>query len=35
MPQMIIVNLPVADLRRSIEFYGAIGFSRDQRFSND
>lgn len=35
MPQMIFVNLPVADLRRSVEFYGAIGFSRDPRFSND
>ena len=35
MPQMIFVNLPVADLRRSVEFYEAIGFSLDPRFSND
>ncbi|WP_418594867.1 VOC family protein [Ponticoccus sp. (in: a-proteobacteria)] len=35
MPQMIFVNLPVADLRRSVEFYEAIGFSRDPRFSNE
>lgn len=35
MSQMIFVNLPVADLRQSVEFYEAIGFSRDPRFSND
>ncbi|BBU53904.1 VOC family protein [Mameliella alba] len=35
MPQMIFVNLPVADLERSTAFYEAIGFTRDARFSNN
>ncbi len=35
MPQMIFVNLPVADLDRSIAFYEAIGFTRNPMFSNE
>ena len=35
MPQMIFVNLPVADLPRSIAFYAAIGFTNNPRFSDD
>jgi len=34
MPQMIFINLPVADLDRSITFYEAVGFTRNARFSN-
>ena len=29
MPKMIFVNLPVADLKKSMDFYAAIGF-KDQ-----
>lgn len=32
MARMIFVNIPVTDLERSIAFYGAVGFSRDDRF---
>lgn len=35
MPQMIFVNLPVADLPRSKAFYAAIGFTNNPRFSDD
>ncbi len=35
MPQMIFVNLPVADVPRSTAFYEAIGFTKDPRFSNE
>jgi hypothetical protein len=34
MPKMIFVNLPVADLDRSVAFYEAIGAKRDERFSD-
>jgi predicted lactoylglutathione lyase len=32
MPKMIFVNLPVADVEKSVAFYEAIGF-KDERFS--
>lgn len=32
-PQMIFVNLPVADVAKSTAFYEAIGFTKDARFS--
>ncbi|MBB4005342.1 VOC family protein [Aurantimonas endophytica] len=35
MAQMIFVNLPVADLDRSIAFYEAIGARRNPQFSDD
>ena len=35
MAKMIFVNLPVANLPRSIAFYEAIGCTKDDRFSND
>ncbi len=35
MPKMIFVNLPVADLDRSIAFYEAIGATRNPQFSDD
>ena len=33
--QHIFVNLPVADLSRARGFYAALGFSFDERFSDD
>ena len=33
MPKMIFVNLPVADVEKSVDFYEAIGFTKDARFS--
>ena len=35
MAQMIFVNLPVADLERSVAFYEAVGARKDPRFSNE
>lgn len=32
---MIFVNLPVADLPRSVKFYEALGFVKNEQFSND
>ena len=33
--QHVFVNLPVTDLPRARHFYGALGFSFDERFSDD
>src|SRR4051794_19646429 len=33
MPEMIFVNLPVADVEKSAAFYEAVGFTKDERFS--
>ncbi len=35
MPTKIYVNLPVKDLDRSTEFFNRLGFSFDERFSDD
>jgi len=35
MAKMIFVNLPVTDLQRSIKFYEALGFVKNEQFSND
>lgn len=35
MAKMIFVNLPVADLPRSVKFYEALGFVKNEQFSND
>lgn len=35
MPKMIFVNLPVADLSRSIAFYKAVGATQNLQFSDD
>lgn len=35
MPQMIFVNLPVADLDHSIRFYEALGFTKNPAFSDE
>lgn len=34
-PKMIFVNLPVADLARSMAFYTALGFTNEPRFTDD
>ena len=34
MPKMIFVNLPVRDIARSTAFYGAIGLTKNETFSN-
>ena len=33
MPKMIFVNVPVADVEKSVTFYETIGFIKDERFS--
>lgn len=35
MAKMIFINLPVADVARSTAFYQAIGFTKNDRFSNE
>ena len=35
MPRMIFVNLPVADLDRSVAFYKAIGAEQNPRFTDE
>ncbi len=35
MPQMIFVNLPVADIARARTFYAGLGFTFDPRFQDD
>lgn len=35
MNKSIFVNLPVADLNKSIAFYGALGFEKNPQFSDD
>ncbi|MFL6857098.1 MAG: VOC family protein [Allosphingosinicella sp.] len=35
MAKLIFVNLPVADLARSVAFYEALGAARNPRFSDD
>jgi len=35
MPKMIFVNLPVADVAKSTAFYEAIGFEKNEQFSNE
>ncbi|MEA3061634.1 MAG: uncharacterized protein QOJ94_1415 [Sphingomonadales bacterium] len=35
MPKLIFVNLPIADLPRSVAFYEAIGATRNPQFSDD
>ncbi|KQM68123.1 lactoylglutathione lyase [Sphingomonas sp. Leaf17] len=35
MPKRIFINLPVADVAASTAFYEAIGFERNDRFSNE
>jgi len=35
MAKMIFVNLPVADLPRSMRFYEAVGFTNNPMFTND
>ena len=35
MSRMIFINLPVTDLPGSVAFYGALGFERNPKFSDD
>ena len=35
MSRMIFVNLPVTDLERSKQFYAALGFRNEPKFSNE
>lgn len=35
MPKMIFVNLPVANLTKSVAFYEALGATRNPQFSNE
>ena len=35
MSKMIFVNLPVADLKRSVAFYEAVGARKEPKFSNE
>ncbi len=35
MPTMIFINLPVADLPKSIAFYAALGFVHNPKFSDE
>ena len=35
MAKMIFINLPVADLERSMKFYEAVGFTNNPQFTND
>ena len=35
MPRQIYINLPVADLKKSINFYTAIGAKQNMQFSDD
>lgn len=35
MTTQIFVNLPVKDLERSKKFFGALGYSFDQRFTDE
>lgn len=35
MPKMIFVNLAVADVAAATAFYEALGFEKDERFSNE
>src|SRR5688572_8923914 len=35
MPKMIFVNLPVADLARSMRFYESVGFTNNPLFTNE
>jgi len=35
MPQKIFVNLPVRDLKKSMDFFGKLGFSFNTQFTDD
>ncbi len=35
MAKMILINLPVKDIQRSIDFYKALGFTHNVEFSNE
>lgn len=35
MPSKVFMNLPVKDLKRSVDFFRALGFSFDMQFTDD
>ncbi|OTP12132.1 glyoxalase [Enterococcus sp. 10A9_DIV0425] len=35
MNTMVFVNFPVADISKSVEFYSALGFKKNEEFSNE
>jgi len=35
MPKRVFINLPVADLAKSLAFYSALGMERNPKFSDD
>ena len=35
MSKKIFINLPVADLKKSMDFYSAIGFTNNPQFTDD
>ena len=35
MKKQVFINLPVADLKRSMEFYTALGFQNNPQFTDD
>lgn len=35
MPRMIFINLPVADLNASMDFYSALGFENNPQFTDE
>ena len=35
MPTSLFINLPIADLQRSIDFFSALGFAFNPKFSNE
>lgn len=35
MPKMIFINLPITDLARSTAFYGALGATKNPKFSDE
>ena len=35
MPKMVFINLPITDLARSTAFYGALGGTRNPKFSDE
>lgn len=35
MGKMVFINLPVQDIKRATSFYEALGFSKNEEFSNE
>lgn len=35
MPKQVFINFPVKDLKKSMDFYEAIGFTNNPQFTDD